>query len=88
VLAETRLVNKPYQLPVTASFLLFTLTVTRTKRIVDSYSGSFISHDNNVQIKHDSTHQITIYYNIQALHCMSQCSHNSHIINSNLMVCD
>jgi len=70
VLAETRLVNKPYQLPVTASFLLLTLTVTRTKRIFDSYSGSFISHDNNVRIKHDSNHQITMYHNIQALDCM------------------
>jgi len=41
-----------------------------------------------MQIKHDSTHQITMYRNIQALHCKIQCSHNSHTVNSILMVCD
>jgi len=41
-----------------------------------------------MKIKHDSTHQITMYHNIQALHCMLQCSHKSHTINSFLSVCD
>jgi len=88
VLAEARLVNKPYSLPVTVSCLLFTLTVTHTKIIFDSYFGDFINHDNNMQVKHDSTHQITMYHNFQALHCMLQCSHNSHTISSILMVYD
>jgi len=41
-----------------------------------------------MQIIHDSTHQITMYNNVHALHSMLQCSPNSHTINSLLMVCD
>jgi len=56
--------------------------------VFDSFLGNFISHDNNIQVKHDSTHQISVFRNIQALLNMLQRSHNSHIINSILMVCD
>jgi len=31
----------------------------------DSYFGNFIFHNNNVQIKHNGSHQITRFHNIQ-----------------------
>jgi len=37
---------------------------------------------------HKGTHQITMFHNIQALLNMLQRSHNSHTINSVLIVCD
>jgi len=54
----------------------------------DSYFDNFINYNNNVQIKHNSTHQVTMFHNIQALLTMLQCSHDSHTINSILIVCD
>jgi len=48
--------------------------------VFDSFLGNFIGHDNNVQVKHDSTHQIMMYHNVHALHCMLQCSPNSHTL--------
>jgi len=54
----------------------------------NSYFSNFISHDNNMLVKHDSTHQITTYHNFQGLLCILQCSLNSHVTGSILMVCD
>ena len=41
-----------------------------------------------MQMKQNGTHQVSMFYNIQALLIILQHSHNSHIIDSGLMLCD
>jgi len=56
--------------------------------MLDSHFVKFISHGSNMQIKHNGTHRITMCHNIQALPTTLQCSHDSHTIDSILIVCD
>jgi len=61
---------------------------THIKRIVDSYFWYFINRNRYMQMKQNGTHQVSMFYNIQALLIILQHSHNSHIIDSGLMLCD